>query len=417
MDQFEIWGPRRLRGTVDISGSKNAALPCLFATLLTDEPCVLQRVPRLADIETSIKLLTTLGKNVRWVGSKLEITKRKNLTGIAPYDLVRRMRASVLVMGPLLARMGHANVSLPGGCAIGARPVNYHLAGFKKLGVTYGISKGYIDARAKELKGALVEFPFASVGATENLMMAAVLAKGKTVIKNAAREPEIGDLGRMLQGMGASIRGLDTSVITIEGVSSLSGVVHDVIPDRIETGTFLIAAAITRGDIKLRGANLGHLSDVVSQLKRAGLVIKKEGQDVRVRWTKPLRALNVKTEVYPGFPTDMQAQWIALMSVTHGEAKVAETVFENRFLHVHELLRFGADISLDGRNALVKGVDHLSGCSVMISDLRAGAALVLAGLAAHGKTNVLRIYHLDRGYEQMEKKLKKLGAKIRRIKQ
>jgi UDP-N-acetylglucosamine 1-carboxyvinyltransferase len=416
MDQFEIWGSRRLHGTVEISGSKNAALPILFATLLTDEECVLERVPHLADIDTSIKLLATLGKNVKWVGKKLVITKGKKLTGLAPYDLVRRMRASVLVMGPLLARMGRAHVSLPGGCAIGARPVNFHLAGFEQMGVKFEIHKGYIDAKVKALKGGVVKFPYASVGATENLMMGAVLAHGTTVIKMAAREPEIVDLGMMLKAMGASIRGLGTSTITIQGVRSLGGVHHEVIPDRIEAGTFIIAAAITKGDVVLRGVDLSHLSDVVARLKKAGLSIKQQGNSVRVRWVKPLKPVSAATDVYPGFPTDMQAQWIALMSVTKGSSKISETVFENRFLHVQELLRFGAHITLDGRNALIKGVEHLSGCSVMVSDLRAGAALVLAGLAAQGKTDVLRIYHLDRGYENLEKKLSKLGARIRRVK-
>lgn len=417
MDKFQVWGGRRLRGTIEVSGSKNAALPILFATLLTDEPCTLARVPRLADINTSIKLLTTLGKKVEWVGKKLVITKAKKLTGIAPYDLVRRMRASVLVMGPLLARMGKAHVSLPGGCAIGARPVNFHLQGFKQMGVRFEIHKGYIDARVQELKGGVVKFPYASVGATENLMMGAVLAKGTTVIKNAAREPEIVDLGLMLKGMGASIRGLGTSTLTIQGVDSLGGVNHTVIPDRIETGTFIIAAAITKGDVTLRGVDLSHLTDVIKRLKKSRLSLKTQGNNVRVRWVRPLKPMSIKTDVYPGFPTDMQAQWITLMSVLKGSCKISETVFENRFLHVHELLRFGADINLKGREAYVKGVERLSGCAAMVSDLRAGAAMVLAALAAEGQSDVLRIYHLDRGYEDLEQKLSKLGAKIRRVKE
>jgi UDP-N-acetylglucosamine 1-carboxyvinyltransferase len=327
MDQFEMWGPRRLRGSIEVSGSKNAALPILFATLLTDEPCVLERVPRLADIDTSIKLLSTMGKNVKWAGKKLVITKGKKLTGIAPYDLVRRMRASVLVMGPLLARTGRAHVSLPGGCAIGARPVNFHLDGFKQMGVSFQINKGYIDANVKVLTGGIVAFPYASVGATENVMMGAVLAQGTTVIKNAAREPEIVDLGMMLKAMGASIRGLGTSTITIQGVPTLGGVSHKVIPDRIETGTFIIAAAITKGDITLRGADLSHLTNVVECLKRAGLSVKQLGNNVRARWVKPLKPVSIKTDVYPGFPTDMQAQWIALMSVIKGNTKISETVF------------------------------------------------------------------------------------------
>lgn len=415
MDQFEIWGGRRLKGAVTISGSKNAALPCLFATLLTDEPCTLERVPHLADIDTSVKLLTTLGKHVTWKNGFLRITGGKKLTGVAPYDLVRRMRASVLVMGPLLARMGKAHVSLPGGCAIGARPVNYHLDGLKQMGVQIKIRKGYVDAKASRLQGSRIRFPYASVGATENIMMAAVLAKGKTIIENAAREPEIVDLGHMLQKMGASIQGLGTSRIVVQGVESLAGVKHRVIPDRIEAGTFLIAAAITKGDILLKHVNISHMAQVVKMLMRAGLSISKSGDSLRARWSKELRPVSLKTEVFPGFPTDMQAQWITLMSVLKGTSRVYEAVFENRFLHVQELLRFGADITLDGRVARVRGVSHLSGCTAMCSDLRAGAAMVLAGLVAQGKTTVLRIYHLDRGYEAMEEKLKKLGARLRRI--
>lgn len=415
MDQFDIVGGRRLKGDVTVSGSKNAALPCLFATLLTDDKCVLDQVPSLADIDTSLKLLTTLGKKVVRKGNQVTITKGKNLTGQAPYELVRRMRASVLVMGPLLARKKRAQVSMPGGCAIGARPVNFHVDGFERMNTQIRVAEGYMDAKTSGLKGALIPLPYPSVGATENLMMGAVLAKGTTIIQNAAREPEITDLGRMLQKMGASIQGLETSEITIVGVKSLSGVSHRVIPDRIEAGTFLIAAGITKGDITLRNIDLSHLQEVVKPLKASGLSIEEIGNDVvRAKWVKGLKPTNVATDVYPGFPTDIQAQWIALMSVTKGKSKVRETVFENRFLHVQELLRFGGQIQLSGRDAIIEGVDALSGCACMVSDLRAGAALVLAGLAAKGKTTVLRIYHLDRGYEQMEKKLRKLGADIKR---
>jgi UDP-N-acetylglucosamine 1-carboxyvinyltransferase len=318
------------------------------------------------------------------------------------------------VMGPLLARRKRAEVSMPGGCAIGARPVNFHLDGFQRMGVTTMIREGYVEARTKGLKGALIPLPYPSVGATENLMMGAVLARGTTIIQNAAREPEVVDLGRMLQTMGASIRGLETSEIVIEGVKSLSGTSHRVIPDRIEAGTFIIAAAITKGDICLENVNLEHLSRVVKALRAAGLSIEDENGSVRVRWTKALKPVNVETDVYPGFPTDMQAQWIVLMSLTGGRSSVKETVFENRFLHVQELLRFGAEIGLNGRDAQIKGVNGLSGCICMVSDLRAGAALVLAGLAAKGKTTVLRVYHLDRGYERLEKKFGRLGARIRR---
>lgn len=415
MDQFDVVGGKRLKGDVTISGSKNAALPCLFATLLTDEKCVLDQVPSLADIDTSLKLLTTLGKKVVRTGNQVIITKGKALTGHAPYELVRRMRASVLVMGPLLARKKRAQVSLPGGCAIGARPVNYHIDGFERMDTQIRVNEGYLDAKTPGLKGALIPLAYPSVGATENLMMGAVLAKGTTIIQNAAREPEIVDLGHMLQSMGASIKGLETSEITIQGVKSLSGVTHRVIPDRIEAGTFIIAAAITKGDITLHNIDLSHLKEVVKPLKACGLSIVEKGSDVvQAKWTKALKPSSITTDVYPGFPTDMQAQWIALMSVTKGKSKVKETVFENRFLHVQELLRFGGNIQLSGRDAIITGVNQLSGCACMVSDLRAGAALVLAGLAAKGKSTVLRVYHLDRGYEQMEKKLRKLGADIKR---
>lgn len=414
MDQFEIVGGRRLKGRVSVSGSKNAALPCLFATLLTDEPCFLENVPDLADIDTSLKLLSTLGKKVKRAGHSVIVAKGKALTGRAPYELVRQMRASVLVMGPLLARRRRAKVSMPGGCAIGARPVNYHLDGFERMGVQIEIREGYVDAKANSFNGALIPLPYPSVGATENLMMGAVLARGTTVIQNAAREPEVVDLGHMLQKMGASIRGLETSEITIQGVGTLAGTTHHVIPDRIETGTFLIAAAITKGDVVLENTNLSHLSNVVDALKKSGLSVTTSGHRTHARWIKNLKPINIATDVYPGFPTDMQAQWITLMSLTRGRSKLRETVFENRFLHVQELLRFGANIQLNGRDAVVDGVDHLSGCTCMVSDLRAGAALVLAGLAAKGKTTVLRVYHLDRGYEKLEVKLRKLGASIKR---
>jgi len=415
VDQFEIQGGRPLKGRVTISGSKNAALPCLFATLLTDQVCTLDQVPALADIETALKLLVTLGKKVDRVGSKVVISKGRPLTGKAPYELVRRMRASVLVMGPLLARRKRAQVSMPGGCAIGARPVNYHIDGFHRMGVETTIHEGYVDARTKGLKGGLIPLPYPSVGASENLLMGAVLAKGTTIIQNAAREPEVVDLGRMLQKMGASIRGLETSEITIEGVKSLSGTSHTVIPDRIEAGTFMIAAGVTKGDILIENVNMAHLGNVVHSLKQAGLSVEPEGRSVRVTYVKKLKPVNIETDVYPAFPTDMQAQWITMMALTGGRSRVRETVFENRYLHVQELLRFGADISLAGRDAEVKGVAALSGCDCMVSDLRAGAALVLAGLAAKGKTTVLRVYHLDRGYERMEKKLQALGARIKRV--
>ena len=414
MDQFEIVGGRKLQGRIKISGSKNAALPCLFAVLLTDETCILDRVPQLTDIDTSVRLLKKLGKKVVRKSGRLIISQAKGFTGNAPYELVRRMRASALVMGPMLARRKKAQVSLPGGCAIGARPLNFHLDGFERMGVKIHIREGYIEARTKKLKGSLIPLPYPSVGATENLMMAAALAEGETVIQNAAREPEIVDLGMMLMAMGASLSGLGTSEILIKGRSKLFGVRHEVIPDRIEAGTYMLATALTQGKVFLEGVRLQHIKSLVVCLKTAGLSIREEKNGVWARWTKKLKPVNVTTAVYPGFPTDMQAQWMALMSLTKGRCEVRENVFENRFLHVQELLRFGADIHLNGRSAFIKGVKGLSGCAVMVSDLRAGAALVLAGLVAQGKTQVHRVYHLDRGYEKMEVKLRKLGAKITR---
>jgi len=415
MDQLELYGGRPLKGDVWVSGSKNAALPCLFATLLTDAPCFLEHVPDLADINTAMRLLQTMGKIVERKDQKVWVFKGRKITGIAPYELVKKMRASAVVLGPLLARMGRAHVSLPGGCAIGARPINFHLEAFKKMGVDIQIKEGYVDANVKNLKGTDIRLPFPSVGATENVMMAAVLAQSKTVIKNAAKEPEIVDLGRMLNAMGANITGLGTNSVLIRGVEKLGGVVHRVIPDRIEGGTFLIAAAITRGDLKIFNIDLNHLEEVARCLERAGLRIQQENGFVRAKWVKNLKPVNITTKVYPGFPTDLQAQWIALMSLTSGNSIVKETVFENRFLHVQELVRMGANITLKDQKAFIHGVDRLSGCPVMVSDLRAGAALVLSGLAAKGKTIVWRVYHLDRGYEKFESKLKKLGARIKRV--
>jgi UDP-N-acetylglucosamine 1-carboxyvinyltransferase len=414
MDEFEIRGGVRLRGSVRISGSKNAALPCLFATILTNEPCVLSNVPLLDDIRTTLRLLTTVGKKVGPEGHIVHVKSGKSLSAEAPYDLVRRMRASVLVMGPLLARKGRAKVSFPGGCAIGARPINFHIEGFKKLGARIRLSGGYVEATARRLLGARVKLPFPSVGATENLMMAAVLAKGTTVIETAAREPEIEDLGRCLQGMGARIAGLGTSKIVIQGVNHLSGIHHKVIPDRIEAGTFLIAAAITRGRVTLKEAHPAHLKSLLEALRRAGVKISITGTTLMAEAGGLLRAVSIRTGGYPDFPTDMQAQWSALMSTVPGTSAVTETIFENRAMHVQELERLGARVRQKGRTTLIEGGKVLSGGPVMVSDLRAGAALVLAGLAAQGTTKVLRIYHLDRGYERLENKLTRLGARIRR---
>lgn len=416
LDGFVIKGGRRLKGTVRVSGSKNAALPCLFAALLTDEVVVLDNVPDLQDIRTAVKLLEKLGKAVVWTGDRVEIRKRGALRAQAPYDLVRRMRASVVVMGPLLARLGRADVSLPGGCAIGARPVNFHLKAFEALGAEVTVKEGYISARGR-LTGRRVRLPFPSVGATENVLMAAALARGRTVIENAAREPEIGDLAAMLTAMGARIEGVDTDRLTVTGVERLGGCRHRVIPDRIEAGTFLVAAALTKGRVTLTRAAPSHLDAVIKALQRAGLRIETAGDRLTAQWVKPLKPVSIRTRVYPGFPTDMQAQWMALMALTRGRSVIEEDIFENRFLHAQELTRMSARIDVRGHRAVVEGVPTLSGCPLMVSDLRAGAALVLAGLAARGTTKVLRVYHLDRGYERLEKKLRALGADVRRVPQ
>lgn len=416
LDSFVIKGGQRLHGTVRVSGSKNAALPCLFATLLTDGVCVLDNVPDLQDIRTAVRLLERLGKKVFVKKGRVTVHPRGALRSKAPYDLVRRMRASAVVMGPLLARLGRADVSLPGGCAIGARPINFHLKAFETMGARIAVHEGYITA-AGRMKGARVKLPFASVGATENILMAASLAQGRTVIENAAREPEITDLANLLIAMGALVTGAGTDRITVEGVLSLHGAHHRVIPDRIEAGTFLVAAAITRGRIRLTDAEPRHLTAVINALRKAGMRMAAEKNTLEAAWVRPLQPVSIKTRIYPGFPTDMQAQWMALMAVTPGSCSIREEIFENRFLHAQELSRMNARIETHGHKATVEGGRRLSGCPLMVSDLRAGAALVLAGLAARGTTRVLRVYHLDRGYEALEKKLRALGASIRRVPQ
>lgn len=417
MDKIIITGGKKLNGSIKISGSKNSALPILFATLLTDEKCKINNVPTLADIKTTIDFLNFIGKPTTKNKNTVIADKSKKLNHIAPYDLVRKMRASVLVMGPLITRLGKVDVSLPGGCAIGARPIDIHLDAFKQMGANIELKEGYVKVSAENgLKGADIEFRFASVGATENVLLASVLAKGTTRIINAAKEPEIVDLADMLIKMGAKISGAGTKIITIEGVEKLSGCTHNVIADRIETATYMIATAITKGDVTLKNTNPQHLQTVTDKLTESGLNIKITGDEIKIKWTKDLKPINIRTEIYPGFPTDIQAQWMALMCIVKGNSIVEETVFENRFLHVGELQRFGADIRIDGNSVYISGVDELSGAPVMVSDLRAGAALVLAGLCARGKTEVLRIYHLDRGYETLEKKLRKLGANIKRVK-
>jgi len=417
MDKIIINGGKKLSGSVKISGSKNSALPILFATLLTDDKCKITNVPTLADIKTTVDFLNFIGKPAVKKGNTVVAETSSKLASVAPYDLVRKMRASVLVMGPLLARLGKVDVSLPGGCAIGARPIDIHIDAFKQMGAAVEIKQGYIKMSApKGLKGCDIEFRFASVGATENVLLASVLAKGTTRIINAAKEPEIEDLADVLNKMGAKITGAGTKIITIEGVDRLKGFTHSVIPDRIETATYMIAAAMTKGEISLLNTNSKHLQAVIDKLVEAGLSVKIKDTTINVKWVKELKPVNIKTEIYPGFPTDVQAQWMALMATVQGSCIIEETVFENRFLHVAELQRFGANLQIDGKKVYVTGVKNLSGAPVMVSDLRAGAALVLAGLFADGKSKILRIYHLDRGYESLEKKFTKLGASIKRIK-
>jgi UDP-N-acetylglucosamine 1-carboxyvinyltransferase len=416
MDKIIIHGGKKLKGEVIISGSKNSTLPILFATLLSDEPSIIKNVPSLADIDTTVKFLNFIGKKTIKKGKTIRTYSSCKYKYIAPYDLVRKMRASVLIMGPLLARLNRVDVSLPGGCTIGARPIDMHLNAFKKLGAEISVESGYVKISAKDgLKGAVIDLKFPSVGATENILLSAVLAKGKTTVVNVAKEPEIEDLVNVLNKMGAKISGVGTRKIIIDGVDSLRGFTHEVIPDRIEAATYMIVAAITKGDVVLKNVVPKHIESISNKLKKSGLFVKENETSIRAKWVGGLHSQNIKTEVYPGFPTDVQAQWMVLMCLLKGHSKVEETIFENRFMHVAELQRFGANIKIDSNVANITGVDKFSGAPVMASDLRAGAALILAGLAADGKTVVSRIYHLDRGYELLEKKLKKLGADIKRV--
>ena len=415
MDKLVIQGGVPLTGEVRISGAKNAALPILCAALLTPETLRLQNVPHLRDVTTTLNLLGQMGVEVSLdekLGVGLTAANVHNLS--APYELVKTMRASILVLGPMVARFGEARVSLPGGCAIGQRPVDLHIKGLQAMGATIDIEQGYIHARAKRLKGARIVLDLVTVTGTENLMMAAALADGTTVIENAAREPEVTDLAECLNAMGARIRGAGTDVVTIEGVGELKGAVHRVMPDRIETGTFLVAAAATGGDIKLKGTRLDILDSVVAKLRESGVHIESDEDWIRLQTNGALKSVNLRTAPYPAFPTDMQAQFMALNAVAEGTAMVTETIFENRFMHVQELRRLGARIEVEGNTAVVQGVPQLQGATVMATDLRASASLVLAGLVAQGETLVDRVYHLDRGYECIEEKLSQLGARIRR---
>jgi len=426
MDRIRIRGGKALVGSIPIGGAKNAALPLMAASLLTDGTLCLANIPHLADITTLANLLGTLGVEIALDGHAegghqgrvLALTARKISNTTAEYDLVRKMRASILVLGPLVAREGQAKVSLPGGCAIGARPVDLHLKGLEALGAKIELREGYVEAFAPGgLKGARFVFPFISVGATENLMMAATLAKGTTVLSNAAREPEIGDLARCLIAMGAKIEGVDTDTLTIHGGAKLSGTTHSILPDRIELGTYAMAAAATGGDVELIGGRSDLIASAATVLTQAGVTIEDTARGLRVRRTNaPLVGVDVMTEPFPGFPTDLQAQMMALLTTAEGASMITETIFENRFMHVPELRRMGANINLHGGSAMVRGVPKLTGAPVMATDLRASVSLVIAGLVAQGETIVNRVYHLDRGYERLEAKLAACGADIERVK-
>jgi UDP-N-acetylglucosamine 1-carboxyvinyltransferase len=416
MDRIVITGGHRLCGEVGVSGAKNAALPILASTILGGGECVVANAPAVVDVVTMGRLLGLLGVSVRAEGSRMILNADCLRSTEAPYDLVRTMRASVLVLGPLLARWGEATVSLPGGCAIGTRPVNLHLAGLRKLGAEVTIEHGYIKAKATRLRGAPITLDTPTVTGTENLMMAACLAEGVSVIENAAREPEIVDLAAFLVKRGARIAGAGSDCISIEGVARLQGCDHEVIPDRIEGGTYLAAAAMTGGDVSVERCLPRHLEAVVMKLREAGAEVTEGKEHVRLKAPRRLNATEVKTFPYPGFPTDMQAQMMAVACVSKGTSVITETVFESRYIHVPELRRMGSDIQVEGNHAVVVGVERLTGAPVMASDLRASAGLVLAGLAAEGETMISRVYHLDRGYEGMEAKLRGLGARIERLK-
>ena len=416
MDKIVIQGERALKGEVRISGAKNAALPILISSLLADGWNTYSNVPDLKDIQSTKLLLSSLGAEIESDGDSIKINGGGMCNHEASYDLVRKMRASILVLGPLVARLKKARVSLPGGCAIGARPINLHLKGLARLGAVIELKHGYVEASADHLKGTEIYLDIPTVTGTENLMMAAVLAKGVTVLRNAAREPEVVALADVLIKMGAKIKGIGTSVITIDGVSSLKPVSVSIIPDRIEAGTFMVSAALTGGDVTILNCEPDHLEAVIHKLRLTGAQVTVENKSVRVQGADEIASVDVKTQAYPGFPTDMQAQFMVLMSVARGFSIISETIFENRFIHVSELKRMGADIKITGNTAMITGIPALSGAPVMATDLRASASLILAGLAAVGTTEINRVYHLDRGYESIEKKFAKLGAAIKRVK-
>ncbi|MCX7189493.1 MAG: hypothetical protein RLZZ541_240 [Pseudomonadota bacterium] len=420
MDKLIIQGGNRLNGEVTISGAKNAALPILCASLLAETPLQLSGVAALKDIDTTIKLLSIMGVKIARNGSEVSLDASEVASFEATYEMVKTMRASILVLGPLLARFGTARVSLPGGCAIGSRPVDLHIKGLQAMGAAIHITHGYIQASTlhlpnRRLQGARYYMDLVTVTGTENLMMAAALAEGTTVLENAAKEPEVVDLAEMLIKMGANISGAGTDVITIVGVDKLNGTTHNIVCDRIEAGTYMVAVAMTGGEVKLLNARADLLDAVIEKLREAGATVTSDRNSVTVKSDGKLKAVNIRTAPHPAFPTDMQAQFMALNTVAEGVAKVTETIFENRFMHVQEMQRMGADISIDGNTALVKGVEFLDGATVMATDLRASASLVLSGLVARGETVIERIYHLDRGYENLESKLNALGANVRRV--
>lgn len=417
MEKLVIHGGKPLEGTVRVSGAKNAVLPIIVASMLGTTQSVLTEIPKLDDVHTVCEVITSLGVYIDQSQAGTLVIDASHLTSTsAPYDLVRRMRASFLVMGPLLARKGHAKISLPGGCSIGARPIDLHLKAFEAMGAVINLENGDIEASVENgLKGAQIYLDFPSVGATENVLMAASLAEGRTVLENAAEEPEIVDLATYLNSMGANIRGAGTNVIRIEGVKELHGANHSVIPDRIEAGTFMVGAAMTGGNVYVENALSEHLKPLVAKLKEVGATVEEDIDGIRVIGHKPLRPADIKTLPYPGFPTDMQAQFMALTTICQGTSVITETVFENRFMHVDEFKRMGAKIRIEGRSAIVEGVPHLKGADVNATDLRAGAALVLAGLVAEGETKVGYLYHIDRGYDNLVQKLQRLGADIVRV--
>ncbi len=417
-EKLIISGGNRLQGTVKIDGAKNSSLSIMAATLLTKDVCILRNVPRLTDVETMSDVIRKLGVKVEWKEDNNLYIDSDNFNNFeAPYELVKMMRGSILVMGPLLARLKRAKISLPGGCAIGARPVDYHLKGFEALGAQVEVEKGYIEAKVNILKGDEIYLDFPSLGATENIMMAACLAEGLTTIENAAKDPEVVELGHFLNKMGAKVKGLGTDLIKIKGVKELHGIDYTIIPDRIEAGTYMIAAAITGGDVLIEKSDPLLLKPLIVKLEEAGVRIELEKNLIKVIGPDRVKAVDIKTLPFPGFPTDMQPQFMALSCVARGTSVITETVFEKRFAHIGDLIRMGADIKVEGHSAIIKGVKKLSAAPVMASDLRGGAALVLAGLVAEGTTELSRIYHLDRGYVKLEEKLTSLGADIKRVKE